>query len=275
MGGQTAEATRVLDEKGIFSKPAAQPRCHHLKRGWALSKVATHERFRGARYGPCICQRLKLVQGVLRHLTRAGARVSGDRGTDGLWAVKGFTMQSKRFLEFGEEFRRPFVVHENCCDCAEFYDGCMNWQASRNFVCEGFNRLTDIVPGTYGQQFPASRRSKLANRESPEKGTMLGDGYKKSPDWPPTGIHTIRLPGSRMNFTGRRPGSAGVVRFCPRAGGSVTSAGRRTGGKPNGSTCGATWGDDVLRPLTPAQTCVFLPQDGYPCGPGAGRAQLT
>jgi len=26
--------------------------------------------------------------------------------------------------EFGKELKRGFEVHENCYDCADFYDGC-------------------------------------------------------------------------------------------------------------------------------------------------------
>jgi len=67
----------------------------------------------------------------------------------------------KTFPEFGKELRRPFEVHENCYDCARFYDGCEGWRASRDFECRGCNRLPDVLPGTCGQRFPATTR-KLA-----------------------------------------------------------------------------------------------------------------
>ena len=63
-----------------------------------------------------------------------------------------------RFPYFGKELRRPFEVHENCYDCASFYDGCKGWRASRDFECWDFNRLPDVMPGTCGQTFPPSRR---------------------------------------------------------------------------------------------------------------------
>ncbi len=67
-------------------------------------------------------------------------------------------MQFKRFLEFGKELTRRFLVHEDCYDCAEFYHGCTGWRASRERACDGFGRLPNVMPGTCGQVFPASRR---------------------------------------------------------------------------------------------------------------------
>lgn len=89
-------------------------------------------------------------------------------------------MPFKTFPEFGKELRRPFEVHENCYDCAEFYEGCKGWRASRDFACEGFNRLPNVMPGTYGQRFPPSRRSEFAKRQSAERDIMPGNGYYKS-----------------------------------------------------------------------------------------------
>jgi len=66
-------------------------------------------------------------------------------------------MPFNTFSEFGEQLRRSFEVHENCLDCADFYDGCEGWRASRGFACDGFGRLPNVMPGTYGQVFPASR----------------------------------------------------------------------------------------------------------------------
>ncbi len=71
-------------------------------------------------------------------------------------------MPFNTFPKFGEQLKRLFEVHENCYDCAEFYDGCMGWRASKGFAYEGFNRLPNVMPGMYGQQFPASRRSECA-----------------------------------------------------------------------------------------------------------------
>ena len=59
---------------------------------------------------------------------------------------------------FGKELRRDFEVHENCYDCADFYDGCPAWRASRDFACQDFNRLPDVLPGTCGQKSPPPRR---------------------------------------------------------------------------------------------------------------------
>lgn len=53
----------------------------------------------------------------------------------------------QRFFDFGKELRRPFEVHENCYDCAEFYDGCSAWPADRAFTCATYCRLPDIMPG--------------------------------------------------------------------------------------------------------------------------------
>ena len=82
-----------------------------------------------------------------------------------------------RIPELGKELKRPFQVHENCYDCVEFYDGCMGWRASREFTCEVFNRLPDIVPGTYGQVFPPSRRSGLTRDQRPERNIAPGRNH--------------------------------------------------------------------------------------------------
>jgi len=83
-------------------------------------------------------------------------------------------MPFNTFPKFGEQLKRLFEVHENCYDCAEFYDGCMGWRASKGFVCEGFNRLADVIPGTYGQRFPASRRSERAEYQPADKDIAAG-----------------------------------------------------------------------------------------------------
>ena len=89
-------------------------------------------------------------------------------------------MQFKAFPEFGKELKRPFEVHENCYDCADFYDDCKGWRASRGFACEDFNRLPNVVPGTYGQRFPASRRSELAKHQAAERDIAPGKSYRES-----------------------------------------------------------------------------------------------
>jgi hypothetical protein len=86
-------------------------------------------------------------------------------------------MQFKRFPEFGEELRRPFQVHENCYDCAEFYDGCKGWRVSRDFACKVFNRLPDVMPGIYGQVFPPSRRSELTRDQRPDRAITPGRNH--------------------------------------------------------------------------------------------------
>ena len=64
----------------------------------------------------------------------------------------------KRLTDFGKELDRPFEVHENCYDCAGFYDGCPAWPADKQFACRIVTRLPDVMPGTYGQKFPATCR---------------------------------------------------------------------------------------------------------------------
>jgi len=66
-------------------------------------------------------------------------------------------MNFRRFPDFGKELRRPFEVHASCYNCAEFYDGCEAWPASKSFACRQYNRLPDVMPGTCGQQFPETR----------------------------------------------------------------------------------------------------------------------
>jgi len=67
-----------------------------------------------------------------------------------------------RFPDFGQELRRPFEVHENCYDCAGFYDGCRAWPAAKAFACRIVQLLPDVPAGTCGQRFPATSR-KLAS----------------------------------------------------------------------------------------------------------------
>ena len=93
-----------------------------------------------------------------------------------------------KFLDFGEEVKRAFEVHENCCDCAEFYDGCRGWRASREFDCRCYNRLPDVLPDTHGQRFPRTRRQvpDSGTRESNTISTPAVEGRPTNPpaDWP-------------------------------------------------------------------------------------------
>ena len=56
----------------------------------------------------------------------------------------------RTFPDLGKELRRGSEIHENCHDCAEFYDGCPAWRASRDFACRDFNCLPNVLPGTCG-----------------------------------------------------------------------------------------------------------------------------
>jgi len=80
-------------------------------------------------------------------------------------------MNRKTFPDFGKELQRPFDVHENCYDCAGFYDGCTAWPAAQDFTCGKFNRLPDVMPGTCGQRFPATSR-KLAGSPYQDRDTQ-------------------------------------------------------------------------------------------------------
>jgi len=70
-------------------------------------------------------------------------------------------MRTNKFPEFGKELQRSFEVHEFCYDCAGFYDGCRAWPARKRFACPIYDALPDVMPGTWGQRFPATTR-KLA-----------------------------------------------------------------------------------------------------------------
>ena len=69
---------------------------------------------------------------------------------------EGDTMTSgfQRFPDFGKKVRRSFTVHDNCYDCAAFYEGCKAWPAAKGFKCGHYQRLPDVMPGTCGQEFP-------------------------------------------------------------------------------------------------------------------------
>jgi len=95
-----------------------------------------------------------------------------------------------RFPDFGNELKRPFEVHENCCDCAEFYDGCNAWPASKPWGCTDYLRLPDVMPGTCGQVFPPSR---MGDRKEPR---IRSDAQQ--PTTPP-----VALDGARVCKCGR------------------------------------------------------------------------
>jgi len=85
--------------------------------------------------------------------------------------------------DFDKEVQRPFDVHENCYDCAEFYDGCKAWPQSKEFNCADFHRLPDVMPGTCGQVFPPSRmRSRREPRERKSSTVPTGDGAPVTAD---------------------------------------------------------------------------------------------
>ena len=81
----------------------------------------------------------------------------------------------RRFPDFGRELRRPFAVHENCYDCAGFYEGCKVWPAAREFACGVYNPLPDVLPGTCGQRFPATSRQLTTLAEDKAKPDSLAD----------------------------------------------------------------------------------------------------
>ena len=63
-----------------------------------------------------------------------------------------------RFPKFGQSLRRPFAVAEECYNCAELYDGCNTWPASKPFRCADYNPLPDVgIDGNTGQVFPPPR----------------------------------------------------------------------------------------------------------------------
>jgi hypothetical protein len=74
-------------------------------------------------------------------------------------------MPFNKFPEFGEQLKRLFEVHENCYDCAEFYDGCNAWPENKPFDCVDYYPLPDVMPGTCGQVFPPSR---MQGRREPQ-----------------------------------------------------------------------------------------------------------
>jgi hypothetical protein len=68
------------------------------------------------------------------------------------------------FPDFDKDVRRPFAVHEDCYDCAEFYFGCNARPSNPPTRCKDYLRLPDVMPGTYGQVFPPSR---MGDRKEP------------------------------------------------------------------------------------------------------------
>jgi hypothetical protein len=87
-------------------------------------------------------------------------------------------MGFNRFPDFGKELHRPFEVHENCYDCAGFYDGCPAWPANNDFACRKYHPLPDVPAGTWGQRFPATSRKLAA--------APVGTKPEGQPDQTPT-----------------------------------------------------------------------------------------
>jgi hypothetical protein len=110
----------------------------------------------------------------------------------------------------GQEVARAFDVHENCYDCAGFYDGCPAWPAAREFACHKYHRLPDVMPGTCGQPFPDVGR-KLATIPvggRPEADPMSATG--QLPQHPPR--HTRRQsPMAKRGPNGERLCECGTV----------------------------------------------------------------
>jgi len=96
----------------------------------------------------------------------------------------------KRLTDFGKELDRPFEVHQNCYDCAGFYDGCPAWPAAKAFACRIVTRLPDVMPGTCGQKFPATSRklaaipagSELEGRPWPVEHQTVKSGPSPDPE---------------------------------------------------------------------------------------------
>jgi hypothetical protein len=77
------------------------------------------------------------------------------------------------FPDFDRDVRRPFAVHEDCCDCAEFYCGCNARPSNPPTLCRDFLRLPDVMPGTYGRVFPPSR---MGSRKEPRLCPTMAKG---------------------------------------------------------------------------------------------------
>ncbi len=79
-------------------------------------------------------------------------------------------MKRIAFPDFGKEVQRPFVVAEQCYDCAEFHYGCKAWPTDSKFACADVNRLPDVMPGDCGQVFPPPR---MHGRMEPRAGRVV------------------------------------------------------------------------------------------------------
>jgi len=100
------------------------------------------------------------------------------------------------YPDFGKELQRSFGVHENCYNCAGFYDGCVAWPAEREFACGVYNPLPDVPAGTCGQKSPGVRCSPEGRHKTgPVRSTgtsrssrsRTGQPRRPSPAGTPTG----------------------------------------------------------------------------------------
>jgi hypothetical protein len=91
--------------------------------------------------------------------------------------MKGLTVQTRTFSDFGSELRRPFPVAEECYDCATFYGQCRAWPETRPFACGRFHRLPDVMTDSHGQALPPSRVWDCAadGDATPEQKAARGD----------------------------------------------------------------------------------------------------
>ena len=91
----------------------------------------------------------------------------------------------QRFPDFGKEVKRPFPVHENCYDCAEFYDGCNAWPVRKEFRCADLLKLPAVMPGEHRQVFPPSRmKGRKVPRAIPAVSPASDHDGLKSPQKP-------------------------------------------------------------------------------------------
>jgi hypothetical protein len=192
-------------------------------------------------------------------------------------------MNHEKSSEFGHEAKRTFLNSEHCYDCAEFYDGCNAWPASRRFCCADYLRLPDVMPGTCGQIFPPSRMegrkepravqggSEAKTLESQSAGSRRADSvdHQSNPESKsncPSRCPRTPSPAASYGPDGERLCECGVTlkkrqRCCEtcRQKRREATLRRRRSRKP------------PLRPLTVAQTCRFLLEERTQHKPGAAR----
>ena len=165
----------------------------------------------------------------------------------------------KTFPDFGKELRGPFMVDEQCFDCAELYHGRNATPENSAAHCADRLRLPDVMRGTCGQTFLLSRMQDPTEpriRLVAAAPVQVQAQPKNSPASRPAPARARRKPAApRIG-----PRLCGCGAILPKGKRLCDACGQRAADRPIAGTCGATWNSGARRHPARTQACHFLAQ---------------